>query len=162
MLFAVALATASTSLVSCSSDEPVASNPAHSVISPDVNTESIAVTASLPAGIKSRTAEGQFLGDGKEISHFVWALYDASQAKWSIRERRIAHSDRAVSRSNFRRCQVCDTSCSLVLTARNIISTLYRMILYAHVGRYMIPRATMRISSCISQMSSLHQILTAR
>lgn len=81
MLFAVALATASTSLVSCSSDEPVASNPAHSVINPDVNTESIAVTASLPAGIKSRTAEGQFLGDGKEISHFVWALYDAESGE---------------------------------------------------------------------------------
>ncbi len=81
MLFAVALATVSTSFVSCSSDEPVASNPAHSVISPDVDTESIAVTASLPAGIKSRTAEGQFLGDGKEISHFVWALYDAESGE---------------------------------------------------------------------------------
>lgn len=80
-LFAVALATMSTSLVSCTSDEPSASKSVNTVFGMDAVTESVSVTASLPAGIKSRTVEGQFLGDGKEVDHFVWALYDAESGE---------------------------------------------------------------------------------
>lgn len=76
MLSAVVIAALSASLASCTSDEPAAAMPAGGIS--ETATESVTVTAALPAGIKSRTAEGQFLGDGKEVDHFVWALYDAA------------------------------------------------------------------------------------
>lgn len=80
-LLAVAFATLSTSLVSCTSDEPAVSNQGNNVDKPYMATESVSVTASLPTGIKSRSVEGQFLGDGKEVNHFVWALYDAASGE---------------------------------------------------------------------------------